>query len=52
VFRQLPQRIAAATVEQVSMAAGTLLKESNRTVGRFEPLPIGAGDAAARREQA
>jgi zinc protease len=45
-LRELPSLIASTTAEQVNAAAAALLTESNRTVGRFEPLPIGSGDAA------
>jgi zinc protease len=44
-LRQLPGLIASASVDQVNAAAAALLKESNRTVGRFEPLPVGSGEA-------
>ncbi|OLC47844.1 MAG: hypothetical protein AUH43_10940 [Acidobacteria bacterium 13_1_40CM_65_14] len=43
VFTALPSRIAAVTCEAVADAARSLLAPSNRTVGWFEPLPIGNG---------
>jgi zinc protease len=38
LFTALPTRIAAVTVEEVSVAAATTLGQSNRTVGWFDPL--------------
>lgn len=40
LFSQLPARIAAVTVDAVNAAARTLLADSNRTIGWFDPLPI------------
>jgi zinc protease len=42
-FSTLPARIAAVTVEEVAAAAPAVLQPSNRTVGWFDPLPIGNG---------
>ena len=39
-------RIDAVTLEQVGAAAAERLKPVNRTVGWFEPLPVGADTAA------
>jgi len=38
LFSALPERIGAVTVDLVNEAARALLTESNRTVGRFEPI--------------
>ena len=38
LFTSLPTSIAAVTAEAVAVAARTLLNDSNRTVGWFEPL--------------
>jgi len=43
VFNALPLRIAAVSREAVAEAARSVLAPSNRTVGWFEPLPIGNG---------
>jgi zinc protease len=40
LFTSLPARIAAVTADEVAAAAGTLLRDSNRTVGWFVPLPL------------
>lgn len=40
----LPRRIAATTVADVNGAAAALFKPSNRTIGCFEPLPVGRGE--------
>jgi zinc protease len=40
VFTGLAQGIDAVTLDQVADAARTLLVESNRTVGWFDPLPV------------
>ncbi len=42
VFTSLPSRIAAVTLEQAGEAAREIFVESNRTVGSFQPLPIGS----------
>jgi zinc protease len=39
VFTSLPARIAAVTLQQVSGVAQRLLRDSNRTIGWFDPLP-------------
>jgi zinc protease len=39
LFKSLPQRIAAVTVDEVGAAARTLLGDANRTIGWFDPLP-------------
>ncbi len=38
-----PERIGAVTLEEVAAAAKRLFPPSNRTVGWFDPLPIGDG---------
>jgi zinc protease len=40
VFLELRPRIAAVGLEEVSAAARTVLRPSNRTVGWFDPLPV------------
>ena len=46
LYPALRERIEAVTVAEVSAAASTRLKPSNRTIGWFEPLPVGAGPAS------
>jgi zinc protease len=41
VFTALPERIAAVSADEVRSAARTVLVSSNRTIGWFDPLPIG-----------
>jgi zinc protease len=41
VFENFRPRIAAVTLEQVAEVARAVLTESNRTVGWFDPLPVG-----------
>jgi zinc protease len=43
LFRALPGAIASATADSVMTAARHVLSVSNRTIGWFEPLPIGTG---------
>ena len=40
VFTNFRPRIAAVTLEEVAGAARSILSESNRTVGWFDPLPV------------
>ncbi len=40
VIIQAPASIRAVTLEQVAHAARTILTESNRTLGWFDPLPV------------
>jgi zinc protease len=40
-YREAPARIAAVTLESVARAAARVLAESNRTVGYFDPVPVG-----------
>jgi zinc protease len=47
VFESFRPRIAAVTIEEVAEAARTILTESNRTVGWFDPLPVDAVDDVA-----
>jgi zinc protease len=46
-FTELGARLDAVTMEQVAGVARSLLTEANRTVGWFDPLPIGGGEANA-----
>jgi zinc protease len=41
VFLEMPSRIAAVTLDQVSRAAHAILSPSNRTIGWFDPLAPG-----------
>jgi len=43
LFAALPPRIAEVTVEEAAAAAGAVFQASNRTVGWFEPTPVGNG---------
>ena len=43
-YTTLPARLAAVTAEQVADAARGVLLSSNRTIGWFEPLPVGRRD--------
>jgi len=43
VFMTAPARIAAVTREEVAAAARVTLAPSNRTIGTFDPLPVGTG---------
>ena len=43
LFTSAPARIAAVTLEEVAAAARAVLPPSNRTIGWFEPLPVGNG---------
>jgi zinc protease len=43
VFTTAPARIAAVTLEEVAVAARSVLPATNRTIGWFEPLPVGSG---------
>ena len=38
-------RIVAVTLEEVAAAARSVLAPSNRTIGWFEPLPVGSGSS-------
>ena len=40
-FLDTPSRIAAVTLDEVSKVAQTVLIDSNRTIGWFEPLELG-----------
>jgi zinc protease len=42
VFTTAPARIAAVTLEEVAVAARSVLPAANRTVGWFTPLPLGS----------
>jgi zinc protease len=41
VITGAPARIAAVSIDEVAAAARDVLTESNRTVGWFDPLPVG-----------
>jgi zinc protease len=41
VFVDAMPRIAAVTVDDVADVSATMLREANRTVGWFDPLPVG-----------
>jgi len=43
-YTEAPARIAAVTLEQVASAAGRVLAASNRTIGYFDPVPLGASE--------
>src|SRR6267143_11461 len=43
LFTTAPARIAAVTPDEVAAAARATLSPSNRTIGWFEPLPLGSG---------
>ena len=45
IFTSAPSRIAAVTLEAVATAARAVLAAANRTVGAFEPLPVGSGSS-------
>ena len=49
LFLELRSRIASVTLEEVAAAARTMLADSNRTVGWFDPLPVGADPAGRSR---
>ncbi len=46
LFLDLPGRIAATTIAEVNEAAVSLFTPSNRTIGYFEPLPVGTSASA------
>jgi zinc protease len=41
LLSSLPSRIAAVTMDDVAGAARAVFTPSNRTIGRFEPMPVG-----------
>jgi len=43
IFTAAPSRIAAVTLEDVAAVARRVFSSSNRTVGWFDPLPLGSG---------
>jgi zinc protease len=45
LFTTAPERIAAVTLEEVAAAARETLAPSNRTIGWFDPLPVGNGSS-------
>jgi len=45
LFTDAPARSAAVTLDAVATAARTVLAVSNRTVGWFDPLPVGNGSS-------
>jgi predicted Zn-dependent peptidase len=44
VFTGVGSPIAAVTLEQVADAARELFRASNRTIGWFDPLPVGKSE--------
>ena len=44
-YPALRERIESVTLEEVAAAASARLKATHRTVGWFDPLPVGSGDA-------
>ena len=44
-FTTLAPRIAAVTVDEVNAAARAVLPSANRTIGWFDPLPVGEASA-------
>lgn len=47
LFLDLPGRIATTTVAEVNAVAASLFAPSNRTIGYFEPVPVGDPVSAA-----
>jgi zinc protease len=47
LYPSLRERIEAVTLEEVAAAAARRLKPTHRTIGWFEPRPIGAGEPDA-----
>ncbi len=43
VFGGAPARIASVTIDEVAEAARSVCRDSNRTVGCFDPLPVEGG---------
>jgi zinc protease len=41
LFTTAPARIAAVTLEEVATAARTVFAATNRTIGWFDPVPVG-----------
>jgi zinc protease len=48
-FTSAPARIAAVSLDDVTAAARRVFAASNRTVGYFDPLPVGAGRSKTER---
>ena len=46
-YLDLPGRIAGVAVDEVNEAASAMLVESNRTIGWFDPVPVGRGGGHA-----
>ncbi|HKB09872.1 MAG TPA: insulinase family protein, partial [Vicinamibacterales bacterium] len=46
-FAEAPSRIAAVSLDEVARAARRLLAASNRTVGYFDPIPVGSASHQA-----
>jgi predicted Zn-dependent peptidase len=44
-FTGVPARIAEVTTAEVAAAARDVLSGSNRTIGWFDPLPVGNGSS-------
>jgi predicted Zn-dependent peptidase len=49
-FTEAPARIAAVSLDDVAAAARRVLVASNRTVGYFDPLPVGNGSGSSKSE--
>jgi zinc protease len=50
VYRDLPARIASASLEDVNRAAARYLRATSRTIGWFQPVPLGGGAPIPRDE--
>jgi zinc protease len=46
-FMEAPSRIAAVSLDEVADAARRVFASSNRTVGYFDPLPVGNGSSTS-----
>jgi zinc protease len=49
-FLKAPAAIAAVTLEDVAAAARAVLTDANRTIGWFDPLPVGSPISALQSE--
>ena len=47
-YASIPEAIERVTLDEVAAAAAQRLRQSGQTVGLFEPLPPGSGDALER----
>ena len=48
LFDDLPARVRGVTLAQVAEAGQAVLADSNRTIGWFEPVPVGSGSPKAQ----